>query len=135
MIFSGAFIAQAPAKGMLKVYLRSQYEDILVPRSKDILPRKWCGIRFEQINAFEGLLQQNGTHILKFYMSVSPEKQLERLNERITNPEKHWKHNDVIGIPCLPTGTLPGCISEDLRPLLRSPGISYLLITTGRKHG
>jgi PPK2 family polyphosphate:nucleotide phosphotransferase len=85
---------QAPAKGMLQVFVRSQYEDILVPSVEGYIAPEVVERRFEQINAFEGLLQQNGTHILKFYMSVSPEKQLERLNERITNPEKHWKHND-----------------------------------------
>ena len=57
--------------------------------SSDIIEK-----RYDLINQFEKMILHNGTRILKFYMCVSQEKQEERLRERITNPEKHWKHND-----------------------------------------
>ena len=85
---------QAPAKGMIQVFVRSHYEDILVPGVEGFIPPEVINERFQLINDFEKLLIHNGTTILKFYMSVSEEKQRERLQERIENPEKHWKHND-----------------------------------------
>lgn len=85
---------QTPAKGILQVFIRSHYEDILVPTVEGFIPADIIDQRYDQINHFEKLLEQNGTTILKFLMAVSEEQQKERLNERITNPEKHWKHND-----------------------------------------
>jgi len=84
----------APGKGLLQVFVRSHYEDILVPAVEGFYPPEYVEERYAMINHFEQLLMHNGTHVLKFYMSVSREKQEERLKERITNPEKHWKHND-----------------------------------------
>lgn len=83
-----------PAKGMLQVFVRSHYEDILVPAVEGLFSPAVVEERYNLINQFEQMILHNGTRILKFYMSVSREKQEERLNERITNPEKHWKHND-----------------------------------------
>ncbi len=85
---------QAPAKGILQVFVRSHYEDILVPAVEGIYPEATVNQRYDLINQFETLLRHNGTSILKFFMNVSEEEQKERLQERITNPEKHWKHND-----------------------------------------
>ncbi len=85
---------QVPPKGMLQVFVRSHYEDILVPSVEGYIPAGVIERRYDLINDFEELIRQNDTHILKFYMSVSRDEQVERLNERITNPEKHWKHND-----------------------------------------
>ena len=84
----------APAKGMIQIFNRSHYEDVLVTRVEKIIDNKTAKKRFEQINQFEKLLADNGTTILKFYLHVSREKQAERLKERETNPEKFWKHND-----------------------------------------
>ncbi len=84
-----------PAQGMIQVFNRSHYEDILVTRV-----HKWCNDetaekRIRAINDFEKLLQEhNNTHILKFYLHVSPEEQQERLKERISDPAKMWKYND-----------------------------------------
>jgi PPK2 family polyphosphate:nucleotide phosphotransferase len=84
----------APAKGMIQVFNRSHYEDILVTRV-----HKWCDDdlarkRMKAINAFEQLLQtQNSTHILKFYLHISPEEQAQRLEERLKDPTKMWKYN------------------------------------------
>jgi PPK2 family polyphosphate:nucleotide phosphotransferase len=85
----------APAKGMIQVFNRSHYEDILVTRV-----HKWCDDttaknRMNAINDFESLLQEhNHTHILKFYLHISPEEQQERLKERIKDPAKMWKYNE-----------------------------------------
>jgi len=85
----------APAKGMIQVFNRSHYEDILITRV-----HKWCDDetahkRMNAINDFEKLLQEhNHTHILKFYLHISPEEQQERLHERIKNPAKMWKYNE-----------------------------------------
>jgi len=86
--------SHAPAKGMIQIFNRSHYEDILVTRV-----HKWCNDstakkRMEAINNFEELLLlHNNTQILKFYLHVSPEEQQERLNERIKDPAKMWKYN------------------------------------------
>jgi len=85
----------APGKGMIQVFNRSHYEDILVTRV-----HKWCDDetavkRMKAINDFEQLLQEhNNTHILKFYLHISPEEQHERLTERMKNPAKMWKYNE-----------------------------------------
>jgi PPK2 family polyphosphate:nucleotide phosphotransferase len=85
----------APSKGMIQIFNRSHYEDILVTRV-----HKWCDDetarkRMDAINAFEELLQKhNNTHILKFYLHVSPEEQQQRLTERLHDPAKMWKYNE-----------------------------------------
>ena len=84
-----------PAKGMIQVFNRSHYEDILVTRV-----HKWCNdaqamTRMKAINDFEDLLvTHNQTHILKFYLHISPEEQQLRLEERVTDPQKQWKYNE-----------------------------------------
>jgi PPK2 family polyphosphate:nucleotide phosphotransferase len=85
---------QTPGKGILQVFIRSHYEDILVPTVEGFIPPEIIEQRYDQINMFERLLENSGTTILKFLMAVSEEQQEDRLRERITNPEKHWKHND-----------------------------------------
>jgi len=87
--------SHAPAKGMIQVFNRSHYEDILITRV-----HKWCDDdtakkRMNAINDFEELLQKhNSTQILKFYLHVSPEEQQLRLNERLDDPKKQWKYNE-----------------------------------------
>jgi len=83
-----------PAKGNITIFNRSHYEDVLIQRVHKWIDEKTVVQRFDAINNFEKLLEQNGTKILKFYLHVSPEEQLERLEERKTNPEKMWKHKD-----------------------------------------
>jgi PPK2 family polyphosphate:nucleotide phosphotransferase len=84
----------APAKGMIQLFNRSHYEDILITRV-----HKWCNDetahqRMDAINNWEKLLtDHNNTTILKFYLHVSPEEQKERLDERIKDPSKMWKYN------------------------------------------
>ena len=85
----------SPARGMIQVFNRSHYEDILITRV-----HKWCNDktaidRMKAINDFEQLLQNhNNTHILKFYLHISPEEQQLRLKERINDPMKQWKYNE-----------------------------------------
>jgi PPK2 family polyphosphate:nucleotide phosphotransferase len=83
-----------PPRGVIQVFIRSHYEDILVPSVEKLIPVEKINERCEIINGFEKLLEQNGTKVLKFFLNVSKEVQLERLNERLENPEKFWKHND-----------------------------------------
>jgi PPK2 family polyphosphate:nucleotide phosphotransferase len=86
----------APAKGMIQIFNRSHYEDILITRV-----HKWCDDqtakkRMEAINDFERLLHEhNDTEILKFYLHVSPEEQHKRLEERINDRTKQWKYNEA----------------------------------------
>jgi PPK2 family polyphosphate:nucleotide phosphotransferase len=83
-----------PGKGMVQLFNRSHYEDILITRV-----HKWCdddtaGKRMKAINDFENLLEEhNNTHILKFYLHISKEEQKERLDERMQDPSKMWKYN------------------------------------------
>lgn len=85
----------APAKGMIQLFNRSHYEDVLVTRVKGIIDDTTAVKRMKAINDFEQLLvEHNDTQILKFYLHVSEERQLERLQERLHNPAKMWKHNE-----------------------------------------
>ncbi|MBN8682436.1 MAG: polyphosphate kinase [Chitinophagales bacterium] len=84
-----------PQKGMLTIFNRSHYEDILIQRVHGWIDMERVQKRMNAINAFEDLLQfDNNTKIFKFYMHISKEEQLVQLQERIDDPEKRWKHND-----------------------------------------
>jgi PPK2 family polyphosphate:nucleotide phosphotransferase len=84
-----------PAKGMIQVFNRSHYEDIVVTRVHKYIDDQTAKERMEAINNFEKLLHEhNHTSILKFYLHVSPKEQKERLTERIQNPKKQWKYNE-----------------------------------------
>lgn len=80
-----------PAKGMIGVFNRSHYEDVLVVRVDEIVPESVWRARYEQINQFEELLASSGTRILKFYLHISREEQKERFQDRLDVPEKNWK--------------------------------------------
>ena len=83
-----------PAKGMIQIFNRSHYEDILVTRVHKIIDDATAKKRMKAINDFEQLLvEHNNTQIIKCYLHVSKEEQLERLNERLTLPRKMWKYN------------------------------------------
>lgn len=82
-----------PETGKVSIFNRSHYEDVLVVRVEDLVPKKVWQARYEIINDFERLLATNQTHVLKFYLHISPEEQLERFKKRLDNPEKHWKLN------------------------------------------
>jgi PPK2 family polyphosphate:nucleotide phosphotransferase len=85
----------APAKGMIQIFNRSHYEDILITRVHKWIDDHTAKKRMLSINHFEKLLQEhNNTSILKFYLNVSFEEQQKRLNERIRDPKKQWKYNE-----------------------------------------
>lgn len=84
-----------PRKGMIQIFNRSHYEDILVTRVRKLCDDKTALKRMKAINDFEELLENhNKTRILKFYLHVSDEEQAERLKERMDNPAKMWKYNE-----------------------------------------
>ncbi len=83
--------AAAPARGHVAVFNRSHYEDVLVVRVHDLVPEKVWSERYELINAFEKTLAESGTRILKFYLHITPEEQLERFGDRLRDPSRHWK--------------------------------------------
>ena len=80
-----------PGKGMMGVFNRSHYEDVLVVRVHDIVPETVWRPRYEQINQFEKLLHDTGTRILKFYLHISKKEQKARFQARLDDPSKHWK--------------------------------------------
>ncbi len=83
-----------PEKGMIQVFNRSHYEDVLIQKVHKWIDEDTVIRRYEHINNFEKLLADNGTRIIKFYLHTSKEKQLIELDERKTDPRKYWKHND-----------------------------------------
>jgi PPK2 family polyphosphate:nucleotide phosphotransferase len=83
----------APAKGMISVFNRSQYEDILVPTVHRTLEKKLIEGRYEQINDFEKMLVASDTIILKFFLHISKEEQKKRIKERQQIPHKKWKYD------------------------------------------
>lgn len=84
-----------PARGMIQVFNRSHYEDILVTRVHGWCSDELAKKRAKAINDFEQLLQEhNNTIILKLYLHISKEEQHERLKERMVDPTKMWKYNE-----------------------------------------
>jgi PPK2 family polyphosphate:nucleotide phosphotransferase len=82
-----------PPKGLIGIFNRSHYEDVLIARVKRLAPATVIEKRYEQINHFEKHLAENGTTVLKFMLHVSKEEQRKRFAERLTDPKKRWKYN------------------------------------------
>lgn len=82
-----------PPRGFIGIFNRSHYEDVLVVKVRGFAPPDAIEKRYDEINAFEKMLADNGTKILKFMLNISKEEQAERLTERIEIPEKRWKFN------------------------------------------
>lgn len=80
-----------PPRGIFGIFNRSHYEDVLVVRVNELVPKAVWQRRYRQINEFERTLTINGVHILKFFLHVSRAEQKERFQSRLTNPEKNWK--------------------------------------------
>ncbi len=80
-----------PAKGQVAIFNRSHYEDVLVVRVHNLVPKEVWSKRYEHINRFEKLLYDNATHVFKFYLHIDPEEQLKRFKQRIDDPARHWK--------------------------------------------
>lgn len=84
---------QTPCSGEIVIFNRSHYEDVLVVRVHELAPRERWRRRYEHINAFEKLLADEGTTILKFYLHIDLDEQKGRLQARLDDPSKHWKFN------------------------------------------
>lgn len=82
---------QAPGNGEIVIFNRSHYEDVLITRVHGWIDGKECARRYKHINAFEKLLAQSGTTILKFYLHISRDEQKRRLQARLDDPDKQWK--------------------------------------------
>ena len=82
---------KTPGKGEIAIFNRSHYEDVLVVRVHNLVPDAVWSRRYDHINAFERMLADEGTVILKFFLHISKEEQRERLQARLDEPDKRWK--------------------------------------------
>ncbi len=89
--------AQTPAAGEIVIFNRSHYEDVLVVRVHELVPKKVWKKRYEHIREFERLLSDEGTIVLKFFLHISADEQRKRLQARVDDPTKRWKfqHGDI----------------------------------------
>jgi PPK2 family polyphosphate:nucleotide phosphotransferase len=88
---------KTPPRGMIHIFNRSHYEDVLIVRVKDLVPGSVWKPRYEAINQFEHALTLAGVTVLKFYLHISKEEQKRRLESRLADPDKRWKFstNDI----------------------------------------
>ncbi len=84
-----------PAQGEVAIFNRSHYEDVLIARVHDLVPREEWSRRYARINAFEDGLVQEGTQILKFFLHISKDEQLKRFKQRLDDPAKRWKISEA----------------------------------------
>lgn len=82
---------RVPAQGELTIFNRSHYEDVLITRVHDWIDNAECKRRYAHIRDFERMLAETGTVIMKFFLHISSREQKSRLEERIADPQKHWK--------------------------------------------
>jgi PPK2 family polyphosphate:nucleotide phosphotransferase len=82
---------RVPQRGMLGIFNRSHYEDVLVVRVKDLVPEEVWRPRYQVINQFEHALTLSGVTVLKFYLHISKDEQRRRLESRLADPDKRWK--------------------------------------------
>lgn len=112
---------KAPAAGMITVFNRSHYEQVLYPRVHKQITVKTARQNMDEINAFESTLYENGTLILKFFLHISQQEQTARLQSRIDDPDKHWKISE-------------GDLKERVFWPQYEQAYEYLLSHTSRKH-
>lgn len=84
---------QAPGRGEMVIFNRSHYEDVLVVRVHQLVPESTWKRRYDHINAFERMLAEEGTTILKFFLHISKDEQKARLQSRLQDTRKQWKFN------------------------------------------
>lgn len=85
---------QTPAKGEIVIFNRSHYEEVLVVRTNNLKPKSVWKKRYEHIKNFEKMLTDEGTRIVKFYLHIDKGEQKKRLQDRLDNPNKHWKFDE-----------------------------------------
>jgi len=95
--FLWRYHAKAPRRGMITIFNRSHYEDVLIVRVKQMIPEDVWKHRYQMINEFEHMLTLNNTTVIKFFLYISRDEQKRRLESRLADPTKHWKFssNDV----------------------------------------
>jgi PPK2 family polyphosphate:nucleotide phosphotransferase len=95
--FLWRYHAKTPPRGMITIFNRSHYEDVLVVRVKNLVPEDVWRPRYEAINEFEEVLTESGVTVLKFFLHISKDEQKRRLESRRENPDKRWKFsvNDI----------------------------------------
>ncbi|MFD9219362.1 PPK2 family polyphosphate kinase [Streptomyces sp. NPDC060064] len=89
--FLWRIVRALPVPGEIGIFDRSHYEDVLIARVHELVPRRHLGSRYRQINDFEEELVEKGTTVVKVFLHISYEEQRRRLLARLDNPEKHWK--------------------------------------------
>ena len=82
---------RTPAKGEIGIFNRSHYEDVLVVRVHELVPPETWSRRYDQINAWERTLVEEGTTIVKFFLAIDQDEQRERLRDRVEDPTRRWK--------------------------------------------
>jgi PPK2 family polyphosphate:nucleotide phosphotransferase len=82
---------RVPARGMVAVFNRSQYEDVLIVRVEKLVPKSVWRERYAQINEFERMLTSNSVRIIKLFLQISKDEQKERLEDRLKDPNRQWK--------------------------------------------
>lgn len=89
--FLWRYHAKTPPRGMITIFNRSHYEDVLIVRVKQMIEEDVWRHRYRMINEFEHMLTLNNTTIIKFYLHISKDEQKRRLQSRLDDPSKHWK--------------------------------------------
>lgn len=86
---------QTPGRGEVVIFNRSQYEDVLIVRVHNLVPKHVWSKRYKEINAFEKRLTDSGTHVIKFFLHISKEEQLQRFKRRLDDPAREWKISEA----------------------------------------
>ncbi len=88
---------RTPQRGMISIFNRSHYEDVLIVRVKELVPQEVWQKRYHLINEFEHMLNLNNIRVIKFFLHISKDEQKRRLESRLEDPDKHWKFssNDI----------------------------------------
>ena len=130
---------RTPAKGEIAIFNRSHYEDVLVVRVHDLVPRTVWSKRYDQINDFERTLAESGTTIVKFFLNIDRDEQRQRIQDRYDDPAKRWKFK--LGRPrgAEALGQLPGRVQrradqdlDRLGAVVRHPRQPQLVPQPGR---
>jgi PPK2 family polyphosphate:nucleotide phosphotransferase len=93
--FLWRYHTKAPSRGMITIFNRSHYEEVLIVRVKKLMPEEVWRHRYAMINEFEHMLTLNHTAVIKFYLHISKDEQKHRLQSRLDDPAKHWKFSSA----------------------------------------
>ena len=84
-----------PKTGDIGIFNRSHYEDVLVTRVHNLVPKEVWSKRYDQINSFEAMLSENNVKLLKFFLHISKDEQKRRFFQRLDDPDKQWKLSEA----------------------------------------